>query len=401
MDLSNGIPMVAIPGPSILPDRVRQAFAQPMPDIYAGDLLDVSDRVLHRLGGIARTRGHCFIMASNGHGAWQMAISNLLSPGDTVLVLESGRFAAAWGEYAALAGAKVETVPGDFRRPVDPTAVTDHLLADPNGRIRAILVAHTDTSSSVRNDIAAIRQAIDAAGHDALLLVDCIASMACEPFEMDAWGVDLAVAAAQKGLMCPPGLAFAWAGERAIEQFDRTKTQAPGRVGYFDWASRINPEIFYQTYAGTPPVAHLYALDAALDMIEEEGGLEAVWARHAALADAVRSAVEAWSHPSGISFNIVDAPYRSNAVTTVLAGDIDAERMRSICKSQANVVVGLGISVTAGASFRIGHMGYLNPPMILGTLGTIEAALRSMNAPLGGSGVDAAADSIGRSLRSA
>jgi len=395
MDLSNGIPMVAIPGPSIVPDRVRTAMARPMPNIYEGALLDVAYSVLERLPSIAGTSGHVSIIQSNGHGAWQSAISNTLVPGDKVLALESGRFAIIWSEYAALAGIDVEVLPGGFADPVDPAALQARLAADAGGEITAILVAQTDTASSVRNDIPALREAIDAAGHDALLMVDGIASMGCERFEMDRWGVDLAVAASQKGLMCPPGLGLVWVGERAFEAHSRVEH----RVGYVDWERRLEPKIFYEIFAGTPPVLHLFALDESLSMIEEEGGLEAVWARHQALGDAVRAAVEAWSTPGGINFMVTSAEHRSNAVTGVLTGEIDALRLRAICEEQAGLTLGLGISIEPTEAFRIGHMGYLNPPMILGTIATIEAALRAMDAPIGGSGVEAAADSIGQALK--
>lgn len=255
MMLNHGRDIVSIPGPSILPDRVRSALSRPMPNIYSGELLEVSERLLERLPGVARTTGHPFVITSNGHGAWQMAISNTLVPGDKVLVLESGRFAVVWGDYAAVAGVEVEVLAGDYRTPVDPERVADRLRRD-DGSIAAILVAHTDTSSSVRNDVHAIRAAIDETGHSALLMVDCIASIACDPFEMDAWGVDVAVSASQKGLMCPPGLGLVWAGERAIARFRSLPVDRP-RVAYFDWENRLRPRAFYDTYAGTPPVAHL------------------------------------------------------------------------------------------------------------------------------------------------
>jgi len=394
MILSQGQEMVAIPGPSIVPDRVRAAMARPMPNIYAGALVKQCFELLGRLPAIARSSATAFMAVANGHGAWQMALANTLRPGDKVLVLESGHFAALWGEYAALAGVDVEVLPGDARRPVDPGALQARLEADTEGSIKALLVAHADTMSSVRNDIAAIRAAIDAAGHEALLYVDCIASLACDPFEMDDWGVDVAVGASQKGLMCPPGLAFVWAAEKALARFD---PDVP-RVGYFDWSSRNDLKYSYDIFAGTPPVSHVYALCEALDMIDEEGGLDAVWARHAALADSVRAAVQAWSSPGGIELNIVSPAHRSNAVTTVRTGGIDADELRRRCEEQAGLIIGVGMPPIRDRSFRIGHMGWLNPPMMLGTITTIEAALRSMGAPLGASGADAAAESIGRSL---
>lgn len=388
MTLHHGIESVSIPGPSIVPNRVREAMARTMPNIYAGPLLDVSDSVLARLPAVARTEGHPFIVTSNGHGAWQMAISNTLVPGDKILVLESGRFAVVWGEAAAMAGVDVEVLPGDMSSPVDVDALEQRLVED-DGSIQAIFVAHADTSSSVRNDIPAIRAAIDAADHDALLMVDCIASMAVDPFEMDGWGVDVALAASQKGLMCPPGLGFVWAGPKSIDRFRSLPADRP-RVAYFDWERRLAPRGFYDTYAGTPPVAHLHALDVALTMIEEEGGVEAAWQRHQVLGDAVRAAVEAWSAPGGVSLNIRSREHRSNAVTTVRTGNIDSDELSALCRDEMGVTIGIGISTAPDRSFRIGHMGHLNPPMILGTLATIETALKAVGAPIGSSGVEAA-----------
>jgi alanine-glyoxylate transaminase/serine-glyoxylate transaminase/serine-pyruvate transaminase len=391
--LSHGLETVAIPGPSIVPERVRQAMSRPMPDIYAGDLVDASDAVFAQLPGLVRTtEAHPFVVIGNGHAAWQMAICNTLSRGDTVLALESGRFATAWGEQAAVSGVKLDVLPGRVDGPVDPEALRARLADDRDHQITAVMVVQTDTATSVRNDIAALRSAIDEAGHPALLMVDCIASLACEPYEMDAWGVDVTVAASQKGIMVPPGVAFVWAGPKALEAHQR----ADLRVGYFDWGPRIDPEVHYQLYAGTPPVAHLYGLREALAMVAEEG-LENRWRRHRLLAGAVWAAIEAWSAPGGIGFNIPDPAQRSTAVTTVLTGDIDAEELRRRCKEGAGVTLGSAIG-GMGHHFRIGHMGHLNPPMLLGTLGTIEAGLVSMGAPMGRSGVAAAAAHLGSAM---
>lgn len=393
MTLNHGPEFVAIPGPSILPEPVRSVLSQPMPNIYDGELIEMSDRVLSSLPAIARTSGRVFAMVGNGHGAWQMAIGNLLEPGDRVLVLDSGAFAGFWGEMAAAAGIVVETLPGDMISAVDPAALHER-LSDDDGSITAILTAHTDTASSARNDIAALRGAIDAAGHDALFMVDGIASIGCEPFEMDAWGVDVAIGASQKGLMCPPGVAFVWAGDRALDRYRELSTDRP-RNAYVDWEVRIAPEAIYQSYSGTPPVLHIRALDVALALIEEEGGLEAVWKRHHILATAVRAAVEAWSTPGGIHLNIASPEHRSDAVTTVKTGSIDAVELSRICRDEFGVTIGVGLANERSSTFRLGHMGHLNPPMVLGALGSVEAALIEMGAPIGASGVAAAAASIG------
>ena len=385
---------LAIPGPSIIPERVLAAMAKPMTDIYAGELVDVSARVFSALPAIAGADGPVFVVMSNGHGAWQMAINNTLSRGDEILVLESGRFAVIWGDMASRSGVKVEVLGGTDRHPVDPAAVADRLAADTERRIKAVLCVHTDTASGIVNDIPAVRQAIDSVDHPALFMVDCIASMGCEPFRMDAWGVDVTVAASQKGLMVPPGLGFVWASEKALE----AHASADLRDGYFDWDRRLNAGFHYELYAGTPPVSHLYAMAEALDMIDEQGGIEQVWARHRALASAVWAAVTAWSTPGGIEFNVIDPDHRSAAVTTVLTGSIPADEMRSILRYQARLTVGVGIGDFADRAFRIGHMGYVDPPGLLGTLATVEAALLAMRAPLGGSGVAAASEAISRHL---
>jgi len=396
MTLRHGRPVVAIPGPSMIPDAVLQAMHRPMPNIYEGELVDVAMSVLSDLKPIARTEAaEPFIVIGNGHAAWQMAIDNTLSRGDRVLVLESGRFAVAWGDMAATSGVDVEVLPGDDRLSVDPLALGERLSADTSHTIRAVLVVLADTASGVLNDIAAIREAIDRAGHPALLMVDAIASLGCDRFEMDAWGVDLTVSASQKGLMVPPGVAFVWAGPRAVEAYDRGTDL---RSGYTDWGPRMRPEAFYQRFAGTPPISHLYGLRAALDLIADEGGLEAAWARHEVLASAVWAAIDAWSAPGRIEANIVEPDDRSRATTTVLTGSINATALRERCETGAGLVLGLGIGADADARFRIGHMGHLNPPMLLGTLGTVEAALLAAGEELPASGVAAAAAAISAEL---
>jgi alanine-glyoxylate transaminase/serine-glyoxylate transaminase/serine-pyruvate transaminase len=365
-----------------------------MPNIYEGELIDLSLSVFEDLPGLARTSGTPFVAVANGHGAWEMAITNTLSKGDKVLVLESGRFAPAWGEMAAVSSVDVEVLPGPPRGPVDPAAVEARLAADRHHEIAAVLVVQIDTATSVLNDIAELRAAIDRAGHPALFMVDCIASLGCVRYEMDRWGVDVTVAASQKGLMVPPGLGFVWANAKALD----AHRCAGLRSGYWDWTARLGEGGHYRRYCGTPPVSHLFALREALDMLAEEG-LENVWARHEVLAEGVRAAVQAWSLPGGIEFLVGDPRSRSNAVTTVLTGDIDAHRLRQICEEEAAVTLGVALDAAHGGGFRIGHMGHLNPPMILGTLGTIEAALAALDATVGGSGVAAAAATIGAAMK--
>ncbi len=395
MSLSHGRALVAIPGPSVIPDRVLNAMHRAMPNIYEGDLVEMSKGILSEIGTIARTKGESFIAVTNGHGAWDMAISNTLSRGDKVLVLESGRFAIGWGEMAATSGVEVEVLAARPNRAVDPEAVEQRLRADTGHTIKAVLVVQIDTASSVWNDIAAIRRAIDAAGHPALYMVDCIASLGCVPYEMDEWGVDVTVGGSQKGLMVPPGLGFNWANGKALE----VHKTADLRSGYWDWTKRLSQGSHYWRYCGTPPISHLYALREALDMIAEEG-LENVWARHKVFGSAIRAAVDAWSAPDGLQLAVSEPAERSNSVTTVMTGTIDPARLRQICETQAGLTLGIALGEEyEGSAFRIGHMGHLNPPMVLGTLGTIEAALTAMGAPIGGSGVAAAASRISQAMQ--
>src|SRR5882762_2195937 len=214
MSVRAGREFLSIPGPTVIPDAVLAAMQRPAVDIYSGPLVALTDGLLADISKIFQTKGRSYIYAANGHGAWEAALTNVLSRGDKVLVLESGRFAIGWGEAAKVLGCDVEVLPGDFRRAVKPEAVETRLKADAKGDIKAILVTQIDTASGVVNDIAAIGQAIRAAGHDALLMVDAVASLGCMPFEMDAWGVDVAMSGSQKGLMAPPGLGFVVANDR-------------------------------------------------------------------------------------------------------------------------------------------------------------------------------------------
>ena len=388
--LAAGPEIVAIPGPSVVPDRVLAAMHRAMPDIYEGELTTVIDDVYAGLRPLVGTTGRVFTPIGNGHAGWEMALANTLSRGDRVLVLDCGRFAAIWGEMAEFNGLRVEILTAEPGMANDPAVLEEHLRADTAHEIRAVLTVHVDTATSVRNDIHALRAAIDAAGHPALFMVDCIASMGCERFEMDAWGVDVTVAACQKGLMTPPGLAMVWAGERAMA----AHATADLRTRYWDWTYRTEDGPYYLRFCGTPPVSHLFGLGEALTMIFEEG-LEARWTRHHVLAGAVRAAVAAWSTPNGLGFVAQRAEQRSDSVTTVSTGSIDAVELRRICRESMGVTLGLGIGDLADRGFRIGHMGHVNAPMILGVLGTIETALLDMGAPLGGSGVAAAVAALG------
>jgi alanine-glyoxylate transaminase / serine-glyoxylate transaminase / serine-pyruvate transaminase len=385
-----GREFLAIPGPTTMPDEVLRAMHRPAVDIYAGELVALTDALHADLNKLFRTSGRSYIYISNGHGAWEAALTNVLSRGDKILVLESGRFAVGWGQAAAQIGLETEVLEGSWTRAVRPAEVEARLRQDTHGEIKAVLAVQVDTASGVVNDIAAIGKAIRAAGHDALFMVDAVASLGCMPFSMDDWSIDVALSASQKGLMTPPGLAFVAAGPRARERHRTADLRTP----YWDWTAREGLE-HYQKYAGTPPIHLLYALRQALDMIEAEG-LDNVFLRHRLLAEAVRHAVGRWSAAGALSFNIAEAAERSNTVTTVrVAGEPGANELKDFCRDRCGVVLGNGIGALAGQAFRIAHMGHINAPMVLGTLGVIEVGLNALRIPHGEGGVMAATRWLG------
>ncbi len=391
MTVSNGRQFLCIPGPTTVPESVLNAAHQPAVDIYAGDLIALTDRCLMDLRTVFCTQGRSYIYAANGHGAWEAALSNVLSRGDRILVLESGRFAHGWGEMAAMLGITVDRIPGDWRRAVDPAALEARLRDDKSGEIKAVLVVQVDTASGVVNDIPAIREAIDAAGHDALLMVDVVASLAVVPFEMDAWGVDVAVAASQKGLMMMPGLSFVAAGQRAQGAHQRANL----RSRYWDWTARDGDE-HYMKYCGTPPEHLLFALRKSLDLLFDEG-MDCVYQRHALLACAVRHAVACWTEGNALAFNIIADRERADAVTTIVTnGDRSPNQLLEYCREKCGVVLGIGIGDLNGRAFRIAHMGHVNAPMILGALSAVEIGLAALEIPHGRGGVQAAIDALAR-----
>jgi alanine-glyoxylate transaminase/serine-glyoxylate transaminase/serine-pyruvate transaminase len=396
MTVRHGREFLCIPGPTTVPDAVLNAMHRAAIEIYSGELVGITDSCLRDLRQIFRTEGDAYIYAANGHGAWEAAVSNVLSRGDTILVLQSGRFAVGWGETAEKMGAVVETLPCGWRHAVDPAAVEKRLREDKDGRIKAVLVVQIDTASGVVNDIPAIREAIDNAGHDALFMVDTIASLGTMPFEMDAWGVDVAVTGSQKGLMTPPGLGFIAAGPRAKAAHEKADLS----TRYWDWTMR-DGNVHYQKYCGTPPEHLLFGLRKALDMLLEEG-LENAIRRHALLAEAVRRAVAVWADGGEMEFNVLEPAHRANSVTTILLREgLDPEHIRDYCERHCGVVLGVGIGDLSGKALRIAHMGHVNAPMVLGTLGVVETALQALGLPHGRGGVQAAIDWLGDTLPSA
>ena len=393
MAVRAGREFLAIPGPTTMPDEVLQAMHRPALDIYSDEMVQLTQGLLRDLSGLFATRGHSYIYIANGHGAWEAVLSNVLSRGDKVLVLESGRFAINWGNAAAAIGAEVEVLKGDWRRAVRVHEVEERLRKDKDHKIKAILVVQVDTASGAYNDIEAIGKAIKSTGHPALYLVDTVASLGCMPFEMDAWGIDVAMSGSQKGLMTPPGLGFCAVNDRAKEAHKKANLRTP----YWDWTERDMAEN-YRKFGGTAPVHLLFALRKAIDMIHEEG-LENAFLRHRLLAEAVRSAVSVWSEGQVLSFNVAEAGERCNTVTTVLMADShDPAKLQRYCKEKCGVVLGVGIGELTGQAFRIAHMGHVNAPMMLGTLGVIEVALQALGIPHGKGGVEAAIGYLGANV---
>lgn len=362
-----------------MPERVLSAMHRASPNIYEGDLIDLTNTLFPDLKRVARTDGHAAIYISNGHGAWEAALRNMVVEGDTILVLCTGRFAAGWADMAKTMGITVETIDFGMQSDADPEVLRQTLEADKSHKIRAVLTVQTDTATSVLNDIPALRKAIDAADHPALFAVDCIASLGCDRFEMDDWGVDVTVAACQKGLMTPAGISFVFANDKALEASKRTR---PG--SYLNWHDRFFPELYYQRFCGTAPTQHLFGLREALDMIVHEEGVEAVWARHETIASAYWAAITAWGNGGALMANITEESKRSKAVTTVETGDGEAARLRQWTENNAGVTLGIGLGFGAPGSseynrrFRIGHMGHQNIPMVMGVIGSIDAGLKAL-----------------------
>jgi len=392
MTVRAGREFLAIPGPTTMPDEVLQAMHRPALDIYSDQMVELTESLLADLSKLFATQGQSYIYIANGHGAWEAALSNVLSRGDKVLVLESGRFAIGWGNAAAAMGAEVEVLKGDWRRAVRPAEVEARLRQDKDHSIKAIVAVQVDTASGAYNDIEAIGRAIKSTGHPALFMVDTVASLGCMPFEMDKWGIDVAMSGSQKGLMTPPGLGFVAANDRARA----VHKQANLRTPYWDWTEREGSE-HYRKYAGTAPVHLLFALRKAIDILHVEG-LENAHLRHRLLAEAVRRAVGVWAEGQVLGFNIAEAGERSNTVTTVTMNGHDPAALQRYCKEKCGVVLGTGIGDLSGQAFRIAHMGHVNAPMILGTLGVIEVGLNALNVPHGKGGTEAAIEYLGESV---
>jgi alanine-glyoxylate transaminase/serine-glyoxylate transaminase/serine-pyruvate transaminase len=356
-------------------------------DFTGAQFRAIAEECFDGLKRVFKTDQSILAYAASGHGAWEAALVNLFSPGDKLLVVESGFFSLNWGMRGEAFGLEVETLPNDWRTAADPARLESRLREDREHTIKAVLVVHNETSTGVVNDIAQLRRAIDAARHPALFLVDTISSLASMDFRMDEWGVDVVVAGSQKGLMLPTGMAFTGIGARAIAATAEAKLP---RV-YWDWR-RLLGGSSQSVWNGTAPVHFFYGLQEALRMLEEEG-LDEVFARHHRLAEATRRAVRAWRQNDGPEIFAIDPRAQSDTITAVqLPEGYDADKMRQLCLDKFNVSLGGGLDRLRGHVIRIGHLGDLNEPMILGAIAAVEMALELSGVLHGKGGVQAAMD---------
>ncbi|SFT01246.1 pyridoxal-phosphate-dependent aminotransferase family protein [Saccharopolyspora flava] len=394
MSVASSRHFLQIPGPTNVPDRVLHAIANPTIDHRGPDFADLALEVFDKLRAVARTSADVVLYPSSGTGAWEAALVNTLSPGDAVLMYETGHFAEQWSELASSLGLRPETIPGDWRSGVDPAAVEQRLRADTEHRIKAVAVVHNETSTGVVSDIPAVRAAIDAAGHPALLLVDTISSLGSMDYRHDEWGVDVTISCSQKGLMLPPGIGLNVISAKALLAAQSARLTK----SYWDWQPLLTAgKQGYFRY--TPPTNMLFGLREALSMLLEEG-LDEVYARHDRHAAATRAAVRAW----GLEI-LCRAPgtapgtdYSSVLTAVLMPGEHDADHLRQVILEHFDTSLGAGLSKVAKKVFRIGHLGAFNDATLLGTLGVVEAGLRLADVPHRPGGVTAAiAELTGRS----
>jgi len=397
MKLSNGLSLnghpsgrhfLQIPGPTNVPDRILRAMDYPTIDHRGPEFQQLGKAVLSGIRRIFQTEGPVIIFPASGTGAWEAALVNTLSPGDPVLMCETGHFASLWKRMAERLGLAVEFIPGDWRHGVDAAAIEARLAADRERRIRAVCVVHNETSTGVTSRIDEVRRAIDRAGHPALLMVDAISSLGSIDYRHDEWGADVTVAGSQKGLMLPPGISFNAVSAKALE----AAKQARMPRSYWEWTEMLaaNANGFFPT---TPATNLLYGLHEAIAMLLEEG-LPNVFARHRRHAEATRAAVRGW----GLDILCQDPDGHSPALTAVLMPDgHDADALRRVALENFNLSLGQGLGKVAGRVFRIGHLGDFNDLTLLGTLGGVEMALGLAGVAHRKAGVQAAMDSLAAS----
>ena len=395
MNLSNGIEYLAIPGPSVIPEKVLQAMHRSSPNIYEGELVELTDNIVPKLCQVAKTKGNVAMYISNGHGAWEAALSNTTNRGDKILVAATGRFGHGWSEIAQKNGLITTVLDFGTSSTIDLNLLEAALKKDKT--YKAILVTHVDTSTSVKNEIAPIRALLNEINHDALLLVDCIASLACDEFHMDDWGADVMVAACQKGLMVPPGVSFVFFNEKAKYLQNSLEMVS----SYWDWRPRINPDYYYRYFGGTAPTHHLYGLNVALDMILNEN-IEMVWKRHEVLASAIWAAIDGWEKGGELKANIRDMNFRSNAVTSLQVHTPKGTHLRKWLQENTGLTIGIGLGMATPEDpngdgfFRLGHMGHVNAQMIMGLIATLETAMIAVGVPHGKNAINEAASVIAK-----
>ncbi|WP_045835232.1 alanine--glyoxylate aminotransferase family protein [Hyphomicrobium sp. 99] len=374
-----------IPGPTPVPERILAAMARQILDHRGLEFGQLGRRVLSGIKGLFKTQGHVIIYPSSGSGAWEAGLSNTLSPGDKVLMCETGQFAVLWEVMARRLGLETEVIPTDWRIGADANQIERRLKADTSHTIKAVCVVHNETSTGCLTRLDEVRKAIDAAKHPALLMVDAISSLAAADLRHDEWGIDVTVSGSQKGMMMPPGLSFTAISAKAIEA---SKT-AQLRKSYFAWDEMLALNATgYFPY--TPATGLLYGLAESIDMINEEG-LENVFARHQRLAEATRRAVQAW----GLEIQCRDPKYYSPAVTTVVVPEgHNADAYRKLVLDNFNMSLGTGLNKIAGKAFRIAHLGDTNELTVLGALTGVEMGFELAGIPHKKGGVAAAMNYI-------
>jgi len=372
-----------IPGPTPVPDRILRAIDRPVIDHRGPEFSKMAKKALEGIKTIFKTTNPVIIFTATGTGAWEAALTNTLSPGDKVLMVETGQFATLWKKMAERLGLKPEFIPGDWRTGADPAAIEARLREDKAHEIKAVCVLHNETSTGCASDIAAIRKAIDAAGHPALYMVDTISSLASTDYRHDEWGVDVAVGGAQKGLMLPPGMSFNALSEKSIAASKTSKLPK----SFFAWDDMLNMnKVGFFPY--TPATLMLGGLVEGIEMLHEEG-LDNVFARHDRLGEAVRRAVKHW----GLEMLCRDPKYYSSTVTAIfLPEGHDADAFRALALETFNISYGASFGPFAGKYFRIGHLGDTNDATIIGALAATEMALSLAGVPHKKGGVQAAMD---------
>ncbi len=386
----SGRHFLQVPGPTNVPDRVLAAMSMPTIDHRGPKFAELALDLIPRVRGLFNASGPVAMYPGSASGAWEAGIVNTLSPGDRVLMFDSGMFATLWRTVAERFGLDIKLVECDWRKGVEPDQVESALRADKPRRLKSVMVVHNETSTGITNSIAGVRAAMDAAAHPALLMVDAVSSAGSMEYLQDEWQVDVTIAGSQKGLMLPPGLSLNVISEKALA----AGAGAASHRSYWSWADALpSNDTGYFPY--TPPTNLLYGLKEALRMMEEEG-LENVYARHSRLAEATRRAVAVW----GVENFCVIPEKSSDSVTTVLVPEgIDADDIRAVILDRFDMSLGTGLGPLTGKVFRIGHLGHFNELMLAGTLSGVEMGLAVAGIPGGSGGVTAALEYLAGQAR--